>query len=82
MIALLLTPLVRAGDAPDFQRDIRPILSNICFKCHGPDERERKGGKEGSGGLRFDELGTMRWPFFWKYSRKDDRISFEVISSL
>ena len=54
MIALLLTPLVRAGDAPDFQRDIRPILSNICFKCHGPDERERKGGKEGSGGLRFD----------------------------
>jgi hypothetical protein len=28
------------------------------------------------------ELGTTRWPFFLKYSRKDDRISFEVISSL
>jgi hypothetical protein len=24
----------------------------------------------------------MRWPFVLKYSRKDDRISFEVIQSL
>src|SRR5437016_9227671 len=28
--------------AIDFNRQIRPILSENCFACHGPDEKQRK----------------------------------------
>ena len=34
--------------APDFNLVIRPILTENCFKCHGPDEAARKAN------LRFD----------------------------
>ena len=44
-----------AGDGAatkvDFTRDIKPILSNACYRCHGPDSAERKGGIDG---VRFD----------------------------
>jgi mono/diheme cytochrome c family protein len=38
------TPAQAAGTPVDFNRDITPILANNCFKCHGPDGKERKGG--------------------------------------
>ncbi|TVP96371.1 MAG: DUF1553 domain-containing protein [Planctomycetaceae bacterium] len=43
ILAWLLTAesLVRA-DSPNFNRDIRPILSDRCFACHGPDEATRE----------------------------------------
>jgi len=38
----LWTPTARAD--VDFNRDVRPILSARCFKCHGPDDTTRESG--------------------------------------
>ncbi len=38
-----------APGSPDYTREVRPILSHHCFKCHGPDDQTRKAG------LRLDD---------------------------
>jgi hypothetical protein len=45
LAGIFLTLAVRVGAAEpglNFDRDVRPILADNCFKCHGPDEKERK----------------------------------------
>ncbi len=32
----------RAADKLQYNRDIRPILADNCFACHGPDSAARK----------------------------------------
>jgi hypothetical protein len=49
VIGLFAAAIARAGpvEAPlpasvQFNRDVRPIMANTCFKCHGPDLRANK----------------------------------------
>ncbi len=69
LVSIVGTLVVRAGEADtdksktsaaaktvDFTRDIRPILADKCFQCHGPDARQRKGK------LRLDNLRDATAP--------------------
>ncbi len=40
LVFLPLLPVTAAGEV-DFARDVQPILSNHCYACHGPDDKER-----------------------------------------
>ena len=42
LFPIFLTATVWAEDKVNFDRDIRPILSDKCYFCHGPDAKERK----------------------------------------
>jgi len=44
LLSVLSTTVLLADPLKvDFNFQVRPLLSDRCFKCHGPDERARKG---------------------------------------
>ncbi len=47
IVAVAFSLLIRANaveDKVDFNRDIRPVFSENCYACHGPDSNKRKAG--------------------------------------
>src|SRR3954465_13347069 len=44
LFTFALTILPAYSGAIQYNRDIRPILSENCYQCHGPDKNHRKAG--------------------------------------
>ena len=42
ILCAFLPLAVQAAEGINFSREIRPILSENCFACHGPDEKKRE----------------------------------------
>ncbi len=55
-LTILLIGSVGYAQEIEFNRDVRPILSNLCFTCHGPDSETRESG------LRLDKRSGATQP--------------------
>ena len=41
-VLLAIASALSAAEPVDYNREVRHILSDKCFRCHGPDERQRQ----------------------------------------
>lgn len=48
-LVIVTLSCVELAAEPDFARDVRPLLSDACYHCHGPDAKTREAD------LRFDD---------------------------
>jgi hypothetical protein len=85
IVFLLSLPVTLLAESKlNFNQDVRPILSDRCFHCHGPDEesREKKlrldiaDGKEGAYRVRKGKAaikpGSLQGSEVWKRLSTDD----------
>ena len=85
LFAVFATILAGASSASAddicFNRDIRPILSDNCFRCHGPDEHNRaadlrldtfEGATEKRDGSFAIKPGSLEASLLWQRVNSDD----------
>jgi hypothetical protein len=78
---LALPVLCVADEAVHFNRDVRPILSDRCFHCHGPNEHDREAGlrldkaQGPDGAYQAIEPGSLDESAVWyRITREDDEV--------
>lgn len=54
VLALVVSACGVSGEVLRYNRDVRPILAEHCFNCHGADEKARKAK------LRLDDEASAR----------------------
>ncbi len=64
MLAALLISAPTRGEEVSYNRDIRPLLADRCFACHGPDESKREAK------LRLDVANGEQSPFAARDGRR------------